>query len=308
MLDFLISLIPFVDGGVVFLLSYGLFRWLNSSVLKSGGVREEDSARTQRAMLQWGVSAVCVCTAILGNVVIASWIISQTIKPYDKMTTIAVLSVIAFAMSFGSIRLYRFEATGRTGAALIDSAGAATGVPLRTIVYILNALAYSWMVLAAASLCLLAARPGELNADIVAERIKFAWISLAGTAALFPVALMEILALIRLGVAASARSAASLSVDPESIVWAAGVWYSLLLIVSYAPVVILHDVWLDAVIRSELVTNPDLDVTKWLSAHGLGASSGTAIGRAVAILTPPVVGFLARFVIMADDQRKSSLT
>src|SRR5262249_37069565 len=136
----------------------------------------------------------------------------------------------------------------------------------------------------------------KIGVQPVANRLKLFMQSLYSAAALLVVGLMEIYTLFRWGAIAAPDEQVGLLLA-NALAIGAGALFTLLLVGIYVPVAIHQQGWLDDLIEEESKQTANLDIPKFLAAHGLTSSPLKLASAIIAPLLTGVITNLAKQIV-----------
>jgi hypothetical protein len=253
-------------------------------------------ARQERAKVLWASAALGLSMALLWCVVAAIEIIVRMSSGFENKIVRCIWGSVLIANVIGWAWLARFDAGGIISKHLIELIRDRAKLPIDKLILAGNGLAFLAISLVVTSVCLLAARPSQLEVDVVVERIKLFSVSLYGSATLLASGLIEIVALFKWGVAVAPDEMIRLDTAADARAIFLGVAYSVLLIGIYAPVALLHQRWLESIVKDESARQAGWSIAEWLSVNGLKSSPWNVIGKGIAMLFPLATGLIVKLL------------
>jgi putative flippase GtrA len=240
-------------------------------------------AEAHRAAALWATSYMAYVAAAIWNIIVASWIVHK----YLPMRARQVIFATAAVISVGALFVRSVYASPVAPLSLITAAG----VPIYRVTAIGNALLAATLVLFVAACGALLNREGEghIGERSLRERMAYTRLSMYSAAALLVIGVIQIYCLndwpahtfhdttegSRLALHELAYTAAVVS----------GALYSVILLMLYLPVLLVHDGWV-TIFAEEAVAQSSIDLSKWREAHGLGRTAAETIGQVVAVVGP----------------------
>lgn len=250
-------------------------------------------AKAERGKLFWGASAFSLSFTLIWSSLTAIAIIRSSVSNLPHQRRIRVWATVIVIVCLGGALLYPFNIAGSSGNDLLVLIEKEAKVSIIKLTRIGNVFTFMTVTLVVASVCGLARPVAKLDANSIAQRIKFFVFSLYSSAALLVTGLIEIYALYKWGAAVSGTQEVSRGMTADALAISAGIVLTILLIAIYAPVAIIQHQWLDLLLEEESTRIKDLDVSKWLPAHGLKPSP---IGISGAMLAPLITGLLTNLI------------
>jgi hypothetical protein len=238
--------------------------------------------------------------AFVWNIAVAVGILREALK----VMTMAGKFVLFFAMLFAAlvpigILLVNWRAGGAAADILLKTIEKQTGVPMFAFILANNILACVCMTLIVTACCGLMYLPkNQRTSQTIAKKLVEAQLLLYSSAALLFVGVLEIFYLFRWPVSfATETSRASLLELSNSLSLSAGVLYSLLLLVVYVPVGLVHQKWVHEVFAEQSDGPATVNRDEWLKNRGLDTSTLSLFMKVLVIAAPTIGGIVAKFFL-----------
>jgi hypothetical protein len=287
-----LAMLPLVGTVTAVGLFLALYNLLHLGALTFTAPPNLAAAKAEGAKLLWGASAFSFAFVLLWNAVTAVIIVRSSLSEYSRKVAVSVWSAFGVINIIGLPLVYYFNFGGGAGDSLIELIRVRAQVPIKELTGAGNLLTFMTVSAIVISVCCLAAPVTNLDVDSVSKKVKlFVW-SLYSAAALLVIGLFEIYALFRWGAVVSGNEVVW-GITADALAVSAGAVFTVLLVAIYAPAAMIQHRWLDLLIEIESTQSKDLDVPKWLAAHGL-SSSPLTIGTAM--LAPLVTGALTNII------------
>jgi hypothetical protein len=244
-----------------------------------------ETAAGHRSAAVWAASFVVYMAAAVWNLVVARIIVQRYVARGGRWVLLGV-AVACATVGFFVRRSYANDAAPL-------SLVVERGVPIYHVTALGNSLTAALIILMIASCGALSShRPQEvLSTRNLRRRIALAKLSLYSAAALLIVGVIQIYFLndwpahiFAGGASDVTRSGLHDLAYTAAIV--SGAFYSAILLLMYAPVLITHDKWVSKLAEQAAATDPTIDLSKWRETQGLGRSTAATLAEIAAVVGP----------------------
>ena len=246
--------------------------------------------RTHAHIILWGMSAFSVCALLIWNVFLSWHIIFSNTVNFCRFRLYILIGIVIISLIFSIAIFLGWKVAGTVTNTIQIRIETETGIPLRSLLFILNIIAFftiTSIIGASVALLLSPINGDNWDLEVLEKKLFQSRVAITSSGFLLTVAVFEIFAQYSWPVSFLFEPLASkVRLTAHIISLAAGILFTFLLLAIYVPMGFVQRNWIKKAYKSYKVRENNFKRKEWLDEYGISISTLDVFSKIIAVFSP----------------------